>query len=81
MPRRGRSAVLGNHLDQPDDVQVELLQVLGGDPVLQDGLAAGLLDFLAIEERLLDLEAGDTAAGTRTRAPDKNAPAGRLLER
>ncbi|MGW1676950.1 hypothetical protein [Saccharopolyspora sp. NPDC002376] len=32
-----------NHLDLPDDVRVELVQFLGGNPELQDHPAASLL--------------------------------------
>jgi hypothetical protein len=30
-------------------------QVVGGDPVLKDGLGGGLVDVVAVEERLTDL--------------------------
>lgn len=39
-PRR-QSSELPHDFDQADDVTVELVEVLGGDPVLQDRLAAG----------------------------------------
>ncbi|HZJ06021.1 MAG TPA: hypothetical protein VFD59_11195 [Nocardioidaceae bacterium] len=44
---------------------VELRGILGRDPGLENGLAASLLDFVAVEELLLDLEPRDVANAAR----------------
>ena len=54
--------VLGDQLDKADNIRVELGQVLGGDPVLQDGPATRLVDLVAVQEGPADAEAGDVPA-------------------
>jgi hypothetical protein len=58
---------LRDHLDRADDAGVQRVEVSGGDPVFQDGLAADLMDFVLVQERPADLEASHIA---RARLPD-----------
>ena len=54
--------VLGNQLDEAGNIRVELSQVLGRDPVLEDRAATGLVDLVAVQEGPADAEAGDVPA-------------------
>ena len=42
--------VLSDKFDEADDVRVELAEVLGWDPVLEDRAAADLVDVIAVQE-------------------------------
>lgn len=47
----GRGLVEASNLfDLADDVVIQLFEVFGRDPILEDRLAADLLDLIAIEE-------------------------------
>jgi len=59
LPPTARSVVFRGHLDRADDAGVQRGEVLGRDPVFQDGLAAGLVDLILVQERSQDFEAGD----------------------
>lgn len=62
MPRCDRqSAERRGHLDLADKAGVQRVKVFGGDPVLQDGLAAHPVDFVVVQERPADLEASHIA--------------------
>jgi hypothetical protein len=50
-----------DHLDLANDVVVELLEILGGNPVFEDVLAAGLVDFVSVEKCATDPELGHVA--------------------
>src|SRR5687768_8458134 len=50
MPQGPRLAVLGGDLDQADDVRVQLVEIFGRYPVLQDRATADLLDWVSGEE-------------------------------
>jgi hypothetical protein len=45
-----RSVKLRNQFDCADDAGVQSAEILSGDPVFQDGLAADLADFVAVQE-------------------------------
>ena len=62
LPPTARSVVFRGHLDRADDAGVQRGEVLGRDPVSEDGLAAGLVDLILVRERSQDLEAGDVSA-------------------
>jgi hypothetical protein len=47
------SAKRGDDLDETDEVGVELRQVLRWNPILEDGFAANLVHFIAVDEVLL----------------------------
>jgi hypothetical protein len=51
--------ILRGHLDGAYDAGVQSGQIVGGDPVLQDGLAPDRVDPVLIQERPQDLESGD----------------------
>src|SRR5215469_6307782 len=57
----GRPGVGRDDLDGADYAGVELGEILGRDPVLQDGLPADLVEFVPVEERLADFEPRDVA--------------------
>jgi len=59
LPPTARSVVFRGHLDRADDAGVQRGEVLGRDPVFEDGLAAGLADLILVQERSQDFEAGD----------------------
>src|SRR6185312_5375526 len=62
MPRCDRQSVeLRGYLDLADKAGVQRAKVFGGDPVLQDGLAAYLVDFVIVQERPADLETSHVA--------------------
>src|SRR5580765_7850969 len=63
------SSVLGNDLDQADDVTVEIIEAFGRNPVLNDGLTADLLHVVLVEVRLLDVEPRDIANATSLNVP------------
>lgn len=52
-------AILTNDLDLPNDVVIELLQLLGGNPPLHVQRATNLLYLIAAHERGANLEASD----------------------
>jgi hypothetical protein len=68
--------VLGDELDAADDVGVEAGQVLGRDPVLDDGAPADLVGVVVVEEAPADVEAGDVAAAWRERLTSLRLPPG-----
>ena len=45
---RAASVELRNDLDEPNDVVVELVKVIGRDPVLENGLASSLLNVVPV---------------------------------
>jgi hypothetical protein len=49
--------ILGDKLDAADDARIERRQVLGGYPVLKNGLTADLAYLVVVEEGLADFEA------------------------
>ncbi|MET8877182.1 hypothetical protein [Nocardia sp. NPDC004604] len=53
----GRKAL--DHFDFADDVDVELSEMLGGDPAFEDLAAARLLNVVAVEVSGFDARAGD----------------------
>ena len=55
-PLTGTSAELVNNLDLADDVRVEVVQIFGRNPQLQDCAATGLLNRVASHEVTLDLK-------------------------
>jgi len=57
LPPTARSVVFRGHLDRADDAGVQRGEVLGRDPVFEDGLAAGLADLILVQERSQDFEA------------------------
>lgn len=67
------------HLDSADNVPVELRQVARGDPVLQDGLPADLMDLIPVQECPPDAEPGDEAGAGVGDVPVASDPGGVLL--
>ena len=66
MPRCDRQSVeLRGYLDLADKAGVQRAKVFGGDPVLQDGLAAYLVDF-----RSCPGKTGGPGNESRSPAPD-----------
>jgi hypothetical protein len=57
MPLRDRLVILRDELDPADDARIERRQVLGGNPVLKDGLTTDLAYLVGVEEGPADLEA------------------------
>lgn len=63
------SVELMGELDLADDVGVEVVEILGGDPEFEDGAAAGLLDGVAAYEVGVELEAGDVVGAVVFNVP------------
>ena len=64
--RRGGSVELCDDVDRPHDVVVELLQILGRNPVLLVNPGADSVDLIAVEEGPAYVEAGDVSPVTGT---------------
>jgi hypothetical protein len=56
--------VFSQYVDRGYDVGVEFGQVVGRNPVLQDGFPSSLLSRVSVKELLLNLEPGDEAGST-----------------
>jgi hypothetical protein len=53
-----------DHVDLADHVGVEVVQLLGRNPELEDRLPARLLDGIPAQELRLDLETSDESGAT-----------------
>jgi hypothetical protein len=86
MPRSARYARSGrDHLYScttsifSNDVGIELGEILGGDPILQNGLPASLLNVVPVEKVLGDLEPSHVPHPARLDVPVASNPGGVFL--
>jgi hypothetical protein len=74
LPLWARSVVLRGHLDCADDAGVQGGEIVGWDPVFEDGLSPDLVDLIPVQERPQDLESGDVPGARVADIPVAAAP-------